>query len=177
MIKTAHNNNDLAFCRVLNIDLPDLVMLSPNDVPEPYRGLLVHDRDMTRTLEKFHGEPIHLRTLKKIREDEALYRQVLLLTETEKIVEFGAIHIHLEVFSREARERVLACYQPLGGILNEFGIDYRSRVHAYLKIKSDAFINPLLGLSDVHVLYGRSNRLVTGDGSTIAEVVEILPPA
>ena len=32
-------------------------------VPEPYRGLLVHEKDMTPTLEAFHGGDIHLRIL------------------------------------------------------------------------------------------------------------------
>ena len=38
-------------------------------------------------------------------------------------------------------------------------------------------INGLLGLSGAHLLYGRRNTLLNADGKSLAEIVEILPPA
>ncbi len=145
-------------------------------MPEPYKSLLVHTADMTGTLEKFHGKAIHLETLKLEREAGCLYRQVLLKTSENKIVEFGAIRIYLELFEGEALARVLACRQPLGGILNEFQIPYRSHLNGFLSIKADAHIRNAMKLDGPARLYGRHNRLKTPTGALIAEVLEILPP-
>ena len=40
--------------------LPKIERLRGEQVPEPYRKLLVHEHDMTPTLESFHGADIHL---------------------------------------------------------------------------------------------------------------------
>src|SRR5438309_1401373 len=58
--------------------LPPAAQLKGEEVPEPYRQLLVHDRDMTPTLEAFHGDRIHLRVLERRIEEHALWRQVVL---------------------------------------------------------------------------------------------------
>ena len=40
--------------------LPPIEQVPGESVPEPYRQLLVHQDDMTPTLEKFHGDRVHL---------------------------------------------------------------------------------------------------------------------
>ena len=43
------------------LHLPPLEVVDAASVPEPYHGLLVHERDMTSTLEAFHQDRVHLR--------------------------------------------------------------------------------------------------------------------
>src|SRR5258708_40329644 len=47
------------------LPLPPIERLAGEQVPEPYRSLLVHDTDMTPTLESFHGARIHLQILNR----------------------------------------------------------------------------------------------------------------
>jgi chorismate-pyruvate lyase len=160
------------------LTLPPLDQIEGDVVPEPYKTLLVHDRDMTSTLENYHGAGVHLRLLGRERKGGDYFREVLLVLDgSERPVEFGAIQIHLARFPEPARREILEERYPLGHVLKDHAIAYASRPQAFLRIASDRLINELLGLHGAHVLYGRRNTLLTPAGESLAEIVEILPPA
>lgn len=157
--------------------LPPLDQIEGQSVPEPYRTLLVHDRDMTSTLENFHGAGIRLRLLGREQKGNDYFREVLLLLEgSERPAEFGAIQIHLDRFPENARREILEERYPLGHVLKEHAIPYTSRPRAFLRIASDKIINSVLLLQGAHVLYGRRNTLSNPVGEPLAQIVEILPP-
>jgi chorismate-pyruvate lyase len=160
------------------LTLPPLDQIDGEAVPEPYKSLLVHDRDMTSTLESFHGAGVHLRLLGTERKGGDYFREVLLVLDgSERPVEFGAIQIHLDRFPDQARQEILAERFPLGHVLKDHKIAFVSRPQAFLRIASDRLIDELLGLTGAHVLYGRRNTLLNPAGESLAEIVEILPPA
>lgn len=166
------------FYRRAGLVVPRASLVTGAEVPEPYRMLLVHERDMTPTLEKYHADRIHLRTIGRRVDGEALSRLVVLTTnESKKPVEFGAIVIHLEQFPEEAREVILGCHVPLGTILADFAIEHYSRPTAFLRVSADPLIHGSLETAGVDSLYGRRNVLKTPDGRALADVIEILPPA
>ena len=183
---TEHEPNVLAlsFCHPLDDfydhagrTLPQIEVVQGAAVPEPYQQLLVHDGDMTPTLEKFYGSAIHLEVLRRERRDSFYFREVVLLTDDlDKRVEFGAIKIFLDLFPIGARNDILAERLPLGTILAKYRIEHTSRPKGFLRIQSDDFINLALGITGKHVLYGRRNTLSNPEGHPIAEIVEILPP-
>jgi chorismate-pyruvate lyase len=157
--------------------LPHLEVLPGTAVPEPYRGLLVHDRDMTRTLEAHHGDGIRLRTWASGTHDGIYRRMVALeLEHSGRPVEFGATRVHLERFPEPWRGLILAGERPLGGILNAWGIAYRSRPSAFFRTDGDERIWKALGLSGPATLYGRRNTLSDPQGVPLADILEILPP-
>lgn len=146
-------------------------------LPEPYRRLLVHDRDMTSTLEGFFGERLVLRLLARRRAGEALFRRVALVGEnTGRAVEYGAIKIHLNAFPREPRGEILEGRRPLGAILARHQVAYHSAPQAFLRLRAGGEIHDLFGLESPAVLYGRQNTLRAPNGQLLAEVIEILPP-
>lgn len=160
------------------LNLPHIETVPGPNVPEPFQELLVHEGDMTPTLERFHRSTIHLNVLGREQRDGFYFRQVLLLTDDgEKVVEFGAIKINLNLFPPGARQEVLREHLPLGTILARHKIDHTSRPKAFLKVQSDPFMNGILGISGTHPLYGRRNTLSNLEGQALAEIVEILPPA
>lgn len=158
--------------------LPPIDQIDGAQMPQPYRQLLVHQGDMTPTLEKFHGSRISLRLFdKRLGADGWLSRRVaLLLDKTGEPVEFGAIRINLNLFSKEAQQHILEGKRPLGTILNEDGIKHSSRPVAFLRVQSDDLINQTLSLTKSQTLYGRRNVLYNERNEPLAEVVEILPP-
>src|ERR1700704_80374 len=102
----------------LGLPLPAVVRVDGSDVPEPYRSLLVHDRDMTPTLEEAYSSAIELRVLAYSRRGNVFSRQIVLIPEGgARVVVFGAIKIYLEYFHAEAKRLVLERKQPLGTIL------------------------------------------------------------
>ena len=166
------------FYRRSGLRLPPLEPIEGEVMPEPYKSLLVHQRDMTPTLEKFHGRRVHLRVLGRQRRGQDYFREVVLQLEgTERPVEFGAIKIHLALFAPEARAQILEERWPLGHLLKAYAIPHASRPGAFLRIASDPLINSLLGLSGAQVLFGRRNTLFDASERPLAEIVEILPPA
>jgi chorismate-pyruvate lyase len=158
--------------------LPEAELVTGRSVPQPYRRLLVHRRDMTSTLENFHSVQIHLRVLSRVRKQDLYRREVVLAADgTNAPVEFGVITVHLDALSPRARRLVLAARRPLGAILHLCGVVYTSRPSAFFKLRPDATISRALGVSRRTTLYGRCNELRDRDGRPIAECVEILPPA
>lgn len=146
-------------------------------MPEPYRSLLVHESDMTSTLERFHRERIILEPVASKEDGGSLYRQVVLKGVRSRLpFEFGAIRIALQAFTDAAREEILAAEKPLGGILADHKVPYRSRPRCFFGLRSDPCMEELLELDRGHRLYGRQNVLWAPDGQKLAEVVEILPP-
>jgi hypothetical protein len=157
-------------------ELPSIEQIDGDEVPPPFRGLLVHTNDMTPTLEKFHGERIYLNVISRQTRGDFYFREVILLTQrTRRPVEFGAIKINLALFPPAARRLVLEEQEPLGTILADFKITHSSRPKAFVRIQADGFIKGALQLSGDQLLYGRRNTLFDAQQRVLAEIVEILP--
>jgi hypothetical protein len=159
------------------LELPPIKRVPAGEMPEPYRSLLVHESDMTSTLESFHRERVHLQLISRDRRNGDYFREVVLqLDGTDQPVEFGAIKINLDLFPVTAQKRILEERYPLGRILKDCQMTYRSRPQGFLRVASDSLINRLLRLTETQLLYGRRNTLLDGNGAPLAEIVEILPP-
>ena len=147
------------------------------DVPQPYRRLLVHEEDMTPTLEAFYGQSVHLHVLRRQQRGDYYFREVVLVLEDDATpVEFGAIKINLSLLSPSVRRGILEEHLPLGHILADCSVTHHCHPKAYLRVQTDSFIQGALRLSSTRWLYGRRNTLVNAQESSLAEVVEILPP-
>jgi chorismate-pyruvate lyase len=159
------------------LSLPDFRVLTGAEVPEPFRRLLVHEQDMTPTLEEYYGDDIELRVLGRRRRGQEYWREVvLLLRESGHPVEFGAIRVLLDRFPEEARRVILEERTPLGHIMRDFRVIHTCQPNAFLELSADALIGATLQLSGRPEVYGRHNRLYGPDGLLLSEVVEILRP-
>ncbi len=158
--------------------LPGIEMIPGDRVPEPYRTLLVHNNDMTPTLEGFHKADIHLEILSRDRRGDFYFREVVLrLNHDEKPVEFGANKVYVGRFPEEARELILAEQLPLGRILRDCGLKHQTEAKAFLRVQSDELINRAFDLEQSTVLYGRKAVISDAQGRPLSEIVEILPLA
>ena len=157
--------------------LPELARLEGAEIPQPYRGLLVHSHDMTGTLERFYGQPMGLTVLSRQTKSDAYLREVVLHSADDAHrVEYGVIQIYLDHFHPAARRRVLAEESPLGSILHSEGIGHLSWPQAFFSAQSDAHIGSVLRLRQPCHLYGRRNVLLDGSRRLLAEVIEVLAP-
>lgn len=150
--------------------------VEPAEIPEPYRSLLVHDKDMTGTLAAYWKLPIALRPLAVQREGDTLYRQVVLTAGPEQIpVEAGAIKIYLDRFPPKALPVITQSLQPLGAVLTEYKISYVSAPRGFFRFSANENLRKAFGDPRERMLYGRRNRLTNPAGEPLADVVEILP--
>ena len=157
--------------------LPVIKAIDKLDIPEPYKSLLVHERDMTSTLGQFYADKIQLNVLNQHQQENEYYREVLLLTKSERRpVEYGAIKIFLHKFPESARKAIVEATAPLGQLLHDYDINYLSKPKGFLVIECDSYIGDLLECKEKTRLFGRRNSLYEPNNhSKIAEIVEILP--
>lgn len=156
--------------------VPGIELIEAAAIPEPYRSLLVHDKDMTGTLAAYWKQSIALLPLAVHREGDVLYRQVVLTAGPDRIpVEAGAIKIHLNRFPPEALPVITQSLQPLGAVLSEYKVPYVSAPRGFFRLAANKQLREAFDDPREQVLYGRRNRLTTPTGETLAEVIEILP--
>lgn len=157
--------------------LPRIEAVSPDQVPEPYRTLLVHDNDMTPTLEAYHRNTIHIEVWGRERQGDSYFREVVLrLDRDQRAVEFGANKVNLALFDPGVRRLILDEYLPLGHILHLRKVPHHGHPLGYLRIEADPLMNRAFRLSGRHTLYGRRNTIRDLQGRALSETVEILPP-
>ncbi|RME91339.1 MAG: hypothetical protein D6766_12040 [Verrucomicrobia bacterium] len=157
--------------------LPRVERVRPEAIPEPERSLLVHDNDMTPTLEAFHGGDIHIEVWGREVQGSDYFREVVLrLDRDQRPVEFGVNRIHLDRFGSRERRLILDEYVPLGRILHLGRVPHRGGPRAFLKVWPDDLMRRALGLAGPVALYGRRNTIVNAAGEPLSEIVEILPP-
>ena len=158
-------------------ELPDFDVIDSNELPAPAYRLLAHSGDMTSKLEEYFADDMRLRILQCEHAPEHYRREVLLYGANSGLsVEYGAIEIHLSAFPETIRAEIVAGQVPLGGLLNRHGIRYRSEPRAFLRIAPCERLKELFQLLRPSVLFGRANRLLNGDGTELARIVEILRP-
>ncbi len=159
------------------LPLPLIEPLAGAQVPEPYRSLLVHQRDMTSTLENFHGAEIHLNIVSSEERGGFYFREVALhLDGSERPVEFGANRVSLALFPPRARRLILDERLPLGRILKDCDIEHAAVARGFFRLHPDALICRVLLLAQPVPLYGRKATIFDPQRRPLSEVAEILPP-
>jgi chorismate-pyruvate lyase len=94
------------------------------DVPQPHRGLLDHLSHMTVAMERFHGGPVSLQvvaTRSASAKDRGYAREILLLDQRGRRVQYGIVRIDLDVVPQAVANRIRAADTPLGRVLLDAG--------------------------------------------------------
>lgn len=159
----------------LELEMPSVEFIEGGTMPEPQRHLLVHQSDMTPRLRDHHGTAPALTVISVETTDEYVIREVVLGC-AERPVEYGAIGIHLEGFPPHVRTMIREGTAPLGAILETEGIPHTSAPTGYFALEADDRMARLLGTVPGTQLYGRCNVLSHADGTSFADIVEVLPP-
>lgn len=157
--------------------LPALRELPGEALPEPYRQLLVHDDDMTPTLEAWFYSDIHIEVWSRGHQGDLYLREVLLRLDRDlRPVEFGANQINLALFAPDVRRLILDEYLPLGHILKMRKIPHQGHPLGYFEVEADARLQRAFRLTGPRCLYGRRNRITDPQGRVLSDIVEILTP-
>ena len=165
---------DLAYTQA-GVAQPVVKPIPPDAIPHPYRSLLVHEHDMTLTLERHHGGAVMLRTLSTTTRGQWYLRRVLLVQEySGRPVEMGAIRLRLDAFPDRIRRQILKNELPLGRVLRNGGIDFTSQPRAFFAVTPNSEMMGVFWMREARTLYGRQTELFEG-GRKIGDIVEILP--
>ncbi len=165
---------DFVYARA-GVAQPSVKRIAPPDIPEPYRSLLVHESDMTITLERHFGGRVTLRPLSTFTVGGSYFRRVLLAQEySGRPVEMGAIRMKLDVFSPRIRALIHANEVPLGRILRDGGVDFKSVAKVFLEITPNPEMMGVFWMREPRTLYGRQTEVIH-HGAKIGDIVEVLP--
>ena len=161
--------------RRAGVEMPATKIVAPYEIPMPYRSLLVHEDDMTITLERHFGGRVVLRALSTFTSGAWYFRRVLLVQEySGRPVEMGAIRMKLDGFGARLKKQILKNEVPLGRILRDSGFKYVSRAIAFLAITPNPEMMGVFWMRESRTLYGRRTEIVN-DGTKIGDIVEVLP--
>ena len=165
---------DCVYARA-GVELPRVKPIDPADIPLPYRSLLVHDTDMTLTLERHFGGRVSLRPLSTFALGPWYFRRVLLAQQyTGRPVEMGAIRIKIAAFPERIQRQILKNDVPLGRLLRDGGVQYQSRPTMFLSVTPNPEMMGVFWMREPKTLYGRRTEMLR-DGVKIGDIVEVLP--
>ncbi len=157
------------------VALPATRLTTAPRIPAPYQGLLVHQNEMTSTLERYFGGRVTVRVLSSFSKGRSYFRRVLLVLERSgRPVAMGAVRLRLDAFSGAVRARILGEKVPLGRVLSEAGVAYESRPTAFLQLTPNAEMMGVFWMPRARTLYGRRTQVTVGN-DRIGDIVEILP--
>jgi hypothetical protein len=165
---------DLAYTRA-GLEPPAATAIAPDRIPQPYRSLLVHQRDMTLTLEAHFGGRVVLRPLSTFVSGPWYYRRVLLAQEySGRPVEMGAIRMKLAALPRKVQLEIRRNRVPLGRILRDGGVDFTSMPREFFAVTPNPEMMGVFWMREPRTLYGRRTEVLLG-GRVIGDIVEVLP--
>lgn len=150
----------------------------PQQMPQPYRGLLEHENHMTETLETHHRATVTLEVLARAHEEPRYSRKILLRSaKTAEVVQFGIMQFDFSCCNDTVRSEILEEATPLGRILIQNATLRRISMHGLLEIEPDAELKRVFGLApyDEQLLYGRLATIFTNDEPAVA-LLEVLAP-
>ena len=157
-------------------DLPQYEIIPPEEVPQPYHDLLVHEHHMTVTVEAHHGDLVNVHILQRRQDGEYYARQILLtLQKSGKVVQFGIVRVNLSFVSPEVRAEIVAGKIPFGRILINHNVLRRIEPTAYLRIHPRHVMMGWFGMSESRPVYGRL-AYIHCDGQPAVELCEVVAP-
>jgi chorismate-pyruvate lyase len=156
--------------------IPAATAISADDIPEPYRSLLVHTHHMTVTVEQFYGDRVNVNVLAKRTDADEYSRKILLtLAGTGKVVQFGLVQIDLNRLAPHVRQHIVDGKTPLGRVLIQNDVLRQVRPTGFVRVTPNGTMKEWFGINDDELLYGRLGVIDT-DGKPAIEVLEILAP-
>lgn len=157
-------------------DRPACTPIRGDQMPEPYRSLLVHTHHMTVTVERHYGGPVDVDVLETARDGDEYARKILLkLRDGGRVVQSGIVQIDLSLLSPVVRDRIVEGKTPLGRVLIEHDVLRHIRPAGYLRVEPCDEMCRWFGLKTPITTYGRLGIIYT-DGRPAIEVLEILAP-
>ncbi len=155
---------------------PSWELVAGEEVPQPYRGLLVHEHHMTVTVEAFHGDTVDVRILARRQLGDVYARKILLvLRGSGRVVQFGIVRVDLSIVAPPVRADILAGKKPFGRVLIEHDVLRRIEPTAFLRLQPTPILLNWFGLTAPRALYGRL-ALIHCDGRPAVELLEVVAP-
>ncbi|MCE9544147.1 MAG: hypothetical protein K8T25_01275 [Planctomycetia bacterium] len=172
--------NELGHLLALFFDSPErlahLVRVAADDVPDPYRRLLVHQEHMTVAVEARHESLVSVEVLNTKVTPTHYAREILLRRQTDHaVVQYGIMRVNLSCLAPDVRQEIEEQSRPLGRILVRHNVLRTIHLHGLWRVEPGEALQRHFGLTAPAVTYGRTAGIDLGDVPAV-EVLEIVTP-
>lgn len=125
-------------------------------VPEPYKSMLVHERHMTVTMEKYHDCSVDVHVIDR-RWDGEIYGRKIILTKqgTDVPVQFGIVRFDFQYVTPAVRDEIVSETIPLGRVLINHNVLRHIDLGAVLKMTAGPGLARYLDMEEGGETYGR----------------------
>lgn len=157
-------------------ELGQFAEVKAEQIPEPYRDLLAHDKHMTVTVEAYHRTPVDVRVLATHVTESHYARKILLTRQTDDhVVQFGLVRLNLNYLGPDARAEIESQREPLGRILIKYNVLRNVRLLSLWRIEPGQDLCQSLRLTTPKTCYGRT-ALIYCNSVPAVELLEIVAP-
>lgn len=148
--------------------------LKPEEVPDPSHQLLVHNKHMTVTVEKYHRSPVDVNVLQTRRDGDRYSRKIVLTSQSDnQAVMFGIVRLDLSVLSPNVRLEIEKQQSPLGRILINHNVLRVVKLLNLFHVDPGEDLTKSLKLELGQTCHGRT-ALIFCDGAPAIELLEIV---
>ena len=154
--------------------LGEFVEADANEIPQPQRQLLAHDRHMTVTVERHHQALVDVRVLKLLLEGDSYSRKIVLTRQSDDaVVQFGIVRLNLALMDPEVREEIEAQQTPLGRILINHNVMREVKLLKLYRVAVGPELAQAFEIEPGALCFGRT-ALIYCNGSPAIELLEIV---
>jgi chorismate-pyruvate lyase len=149
-----------------------------DEVPEPFRRLLVHQEHMTVTVEAFHGCPVDVQAMQVKETGKHYCRTSLLRRQSDgRVVQFGIVRLDKTTLPQAAQREIEGRGKPLGRVLIEHNVLREVELSRLWKVAPGPELRKFFGWTadSKHLCYGRT-ALIYCNGEPAVELLEIVTP-
>ena len=149
-------------------------LVRPEEMPGPYRQLLVHERHMTLALKEHCASKLDLYVMDVHREAES-YRRKIFLTPagSSQAIELGVVRLDLRYLPDAPRTEILGQKMPLGAVLMKHQVLRRIQPRWYLRFPAGSPMLKWFGYPGEGPFFGRIGTIWCNDEPAV-EVMEIV---
>jgi hypothetical protein len=155
----------------------DCAVVTPEEMPEPFRKLLVHEMHMTLALTSNYGAFLEL-NVKEMHYEGNLYSRKINLTipRNHLIVEHGLVRLNLHNIPHAVWQEIIQQRAPMGEILLRHNILQRIQPKWFLRLDPGSDMLAWMGSQTTRPLYGRLGTIFC-NGEPTVEVLEVVTGA
>jgi len=158
-------------------NVPAVEEIPGGAVPGAVAPVLVHDREMTLGLERYHETEVGIRVLARVCSEDVYARQVVLTRAADDTpLALAAVELRLDALPADARAAVRAEETPLGLILRGICPTIRRTHHGYFRFQPDAHVRRVLQSDVAEWVYGRRGVLTDAGPTPVATLIEVVAP-
>jgi len=151
-------------------------VIPPEEIPEPSRHLLVHEKHMTLTLTAHYNAFVEVQ-VKEMHYEGTLYSRKITLTAPRPaeapVVEFGLIRLDLQFVPQPIWQEIFHQRTPMGELLLRHNILQRIQPKWFLKFEPGSSVLNWMGAKYDKPLYGRLGTIYC-NGEPAVEVLEVV---